>query len=345
MTAREFTMPARTSSQALRADLREFSNGLAARLPGSWNAVVVEDFHDHPLRKDVLGRLWEDGHVAWAVGDFVHERAALLAGPGETILLAVRRPLRPGQFLIAPLAPLGVAASGRHAFAPAGIAVPADPARAAAAVQQRLLRGPDGLTAVSGLAAPAVLASRGTVPEQRLAADQSLRHTVGFAATAAPAKDQDPHTPAQSSPDAAGLFVVVQDGTLHFTVPARDLDDAYARISDLESTQAAVEVTLGDGVRLTHITYGTVDATDIIPVGRGTTPAPALAHVSPVADSTSRPHHTSGAEAADDTSRLAAANYRSPTAGRTNPAGEPRDSPAPGPEPVSAPRAEPRRHR
>jgi hypothetical protein len=334
-------MPARTSRQALRADLREFSSGLAARLPGSWNAVVVEDFHDHPLRKDVLGWLWDDGHVAWAVGEFVHERAALLAGPGETILLAVRRPLRPGQFLIAPLAPPGVAASGHRAFTTAGIAVPADPARAAAAVQRRLLRGPDGLTAVSGLAAPAVLASRGTVPEQRLAADQPLHHAAGFATTAAPTKDRDPHTPARSSPDAAGLFVVVQDGTLHFTVPARDLDDAYARISDLESTQAAVEVTLGDGVRLTHITYGTVDATDIIPVDRGTTPAPGGRGV----DSTSWPHHTASAEATDDTSRVAAANYRSPTAGRTGPAGEPRDSPVPRPEPVSAPRAEPRRHR
>ncbi|MEC3996137.1 hypothetical protein VSR01_22520 [Actinacidiphila sp. DG2A-62] len=336
-------MPARTSSPALRADLREFSNGLAARLPGSWNAVVVEDFHDHPLRKDVLGRLWDDGHVAWAVGDFVHERAALLAGPGETILLAVRRPLRPGQFLIAPLAPPGAAASGRHAFAPAGIAVPADPARAAAAVQQRLLlNGPDGPTAVSDLAQPVVLATPGTVPEQRSAADQPLRQTVGFTATPASTKDPDPRTPAQSSPDAAGLFVVVQDGTLHFTVPARNLDDAYARISDLESTQAAVEVALGDGVQLTHITYGTVDATDIIPpVDRGTTPAPG----SPVAGLLSRPHHTSGAEAAGDTSRVAAANCRSPTAGRTGPAGEPRDSPAPRPEPVSAPRAEPRRHR
>ncbi|MCA1223236.1 hypothetical protein [Streptomyces sp. 8L] len=60
-------------------------------------------------------------------------------------------------------------------------------------------------------------------------------------------------------------FAVAQDGTLHFTVRARDLDHAYERITSLEASEAVADVALGDGVQLTHITYGDVDSSDIRP--------------------------------------------------------------------------------
>ncbi|MGW3009612.1 hypothetical protein ACWC9R_12350 [Streptomyces sp. NPDC001219] len=70
-------------------------------------------------------------------------------------------------------------------------------------------------------------------------------------------------------------FAVAQDGTLHFTVRARDLDHAYERIAHLEASEAGAEVLLGDGVQLTHITYGDVDDSDISPAD-AETEGPAL---------------------------------------------------------------------
>ncbi|MFH9071440.1 hypothetical protein [Streptomyces alboflavus] len=60
-------------------------------------------------------------------------------------------------------------------------------------------------------------------------------------------------------------FTVAQDGTLHFTVRARDLDHAHERIAGLEASEAGAEVPLGDGVQLTHVTYGAVADSDISP--------------------------------------------------------------------------------
>ncbi|WP_166520574.1 hypothetical protein [Streptomyces leeuwenhoekii] len=65
-------------------------------------------------------------------------------------------------------------------------------------------------------------------------------------------------------------FTVTQDGTLHFTLHARDLDHAHAQIADLECTEAAADVTLADGVHLTHITHGTVHDYSIEPADDAT---------------------------------------------------------------------------
>ncbi|MFE5647520.1 hypothetical protein ACFQ8Q_00155 [Streptomyces cyaneofuscatus] len=64
-------------------------------------------------------------------------------------------------------------------------------------------------------------------------------------------------------------FEVTQDATVSFTLQARDLADAHARVADLESTEAAIDTALDGGTRLTHITYGSVHDTDIT-VGRNT---------------------------------------------------------------------------
>ncbi|MEU0844013.1 hypothetical protein ABZ370_31680 [Streptomyces sp. NPDC005962] len=75
--------------------------------------------------------------------------------------------------------------------------------------------------------------------------------------TAPPPRTSEPLSP----------FDVAQDGTLHFTLRARDLDDAHARVAALESAQASADIELGDEIRLTHITYGTVHDSDISAAG------------------------------------------------------------------------------
>ncbi|MGW4197081.1 hypothetical protein [Streptomyces sp. NPDC005004] len=65
------------------------------------------------------------------------------------------------------------------------------------------------------------------------------------------------------SPETLHTFEVAQDGTLHFTLLARDLAHAHARVADLESCENVADIPLGDGVRLTHVTHGSVQDTDI----------------------------------------------------------------------------------
>jgi hypothetical protein len=73
------------------------------------------------------------------VQNFPHREAALLIGPDHDRLMVLARPLRPGRFLVAALAPPGVSGALHLHHAPHGIAVPGDPARAAAAIERRLL--------------------------------------------------------------------------------------------------------------------------------------------------------------------------------------------------------------
>lgn len=75
-------------------------------------------------------------------------------------------------------------------------------------------------------------------------------------------------------------FDITQDGTLSFTLQARDLADAHARVADLESTEATADTVLAGGVHLTHITYGSVHDSDVT-VGRNT--APRLSTAAPAA--------------------------------------------------------------
>jgi hypothetical protein len=92
-------------------------------------------------------------------------------------------------------------------------------------------------------------------------------HGPPWPTTPPPAFEGKSALTAAQRPDPATVFRVAQDGTLHFTVRARNVDDAWAQVSDFEATEARVETLLDDGVHLTHITYGKVWDTDITDAG------------------------------------------------------------------------------
>ncbi|MFC9582046.1 hypothetical protein ACFVJ8_04240 [Streptomyces yangpuensis] len=121
-----------------RADLSLFASALAARLPGQWTS----NYRLHLTFEDQCGtidRLWDRGHVEYIVSQYVLGHEAVLHGPDGQHLYVADRPLRPRQFVVAPLGP----DVEPHHFVgieePDGIAVPNDPVRAAAHIARRLL--------------------------------------------------------------------------------------------------------------------------------------------------------------------------------------------------------------
>ncbi|WP_329309207.1 hypothetical protein [Streptomyces microflavus] len=119
--------------------LDAFAVELAARLPGDWTS----EYHHHNSYSDqfpVAERLWDAGHVNWAVSEYVLGHDAVLTGPAGQELYIVERPHHRGQFLVAALAPPGFKP---HHFKgvpePNGIVVLGEPARAAVAITHRLL--------------------------------------------------------------------------------------------------------------------------------------------------------------------------------------------------------------
>ncbi|MET9556824.1 hypothetical protein [Streptomyces sp. NPDC006645] len=119
-------------------DLSGFATALAARLPGTW----TNHYHQHTAYREqfALGnRVWDLGHVHWAVSEFVLRHDAQLNGSHGQRLYVVERPLRTDQFLVTPLQPRIEFHHFHGVDEPNGIAVPGDPARAAAAVTRRLL--------------------------------------------------------------------------------------------------------------------------------------------------------------------------------------------------------------
>ncbi|QNA72107.1 hypothetical protein C8250_009485 [Streptomyces sp. So13.3] len=124
-----------------RTDLSTFANGLAARLPGAWTS----DYQRHATYADQFSRteqLWDLGHVQHIVSQYVLTHDAVLHGPDGQRLYVVDRPHYPHQFVVAPLAPDDDETQPHHfegVAEPNGIAVPNDPARAAAGVDRRVL--------------------------------------------------------------------------------------------------------------------------------------------------------------------------------------------------------------
>ncbi|MGW1015466.1 hypothetical protein [Streptomyces niveus] len=119
-------------------DLPGFAAALAVRLPGTWTS----HYHQHATYRDqfALGnRVWDLGHVHWAVTQFVLRHDAELNGSHGQRLYIIERPLKRGQFLVAPVQPRNQLRHFDDVDEPNGIAVPGDPARAAAAVTRRLL--------------------------------------------------------------------------------------------------------------------------------------------------------------------------------------------------------------
>ncbi|MFF2657350.1 hypothetical protein ACFVUH_08285 [Kitasatospora sp. NPDC058032] len=130
------TSPTTTAHQGLAA----FTEALAARLPGRWTPSTTT-LTTSAARNAVHDRLWDLAHASWALQTFVYERGGLLRGPGGRELFVLPRPHpHTGQYIAAPLLPEVLGSAYDHqALAPHGIAVGADPARAAAAVTDRLL--------------------------------------------------------------------------------------------------------------------------------------------------------------------------------------------------------------
>ncbi|GCD41856.1 hypothetical protein [Streptomyces paromomycinus] len=121
-------------------DLATFACHLAHHLPGNWHygyrrhAAYYEQFcHGQ--------QVWGGGPALKAIHEFVLEHEVVMDGPGGQRLYIIDRPLRRDQFLVAPLAPaVGFDTDPfDEVDEPSGIAVPADGARAAAAVARRLL--------------------------------------------------------------------------------------------------------------------------------------------------------------------------------------------------------------
>lgn len=124
-----------------RTDLSAFAAGLADRLPGTWTS----EYQRHAQYKDQFPRteqLWDNGHVHYIVSQYVLTHDAVLHGPAAQRLYVTDRPRYARQFVVAPLAPGGPNIKPHHLDAveePNGIAVPKDPARAAARVARRVL--------------------------------------------------------------------------------------------------------------------------------------------------------------------------------------------------------------
>ncbi|MEV0265729.1 hypothetical protein AB0I49_30935 [Streptomyces sp. NPDC050617] len=124
-----------------RTDLSAFAAGLAARLPGPWTST----YQRHAAYRDQFpqaGQLWDAGLVDHVVSTYVLTHDAVLHGPEHQRLYVTDRPRYPHQFVVAPLHPDGDGIRPHHfegVAEPDGIAVPDDPARAAAHITRRLL--------------------------------------------------------------------------------------------------------------------------------------------------------------------------------------------------------------
>ncbi|KPC62653.1 hypothetical protein [Streptomyces chattanoogensis] len=124
-----------------RTDLPSFAAALGDRLPGTWTS----EYHRHAAYEDqfpLAEQVWDLAHVDWAVSEFVLQHDAVLIGPDEQRLYVIDRPLHRDQFLVAPLEPDDDQVKSHHFVGvsePNGIAVPADPVRAAMRVARRLL--------------------------------------------------------------------------------------------------------------------------------------------------------------------------------------------------------------
>ncbi|MFJ4676900.1 hypothetical protein [Kitasatospora sp. NPDC088783] len=117
-----------------------FSEGLAARLPGTW-AAGTTDISTGTTRSDLHEQLWDHAVADWILGAFAYQRAGIVTDGGLRALLVLPRPHpHTGQYAIAPLLPefLG-SANDFEDLSPHGITAGADPARAASAVRIRLL--------------------------------------------------------------------------------------------------------------------------------------------------------------------------------------------------------------
>ncbi|MGW0137542.1 hypothetical protein [Streptomyces calvus] len=114
-----------------------FAAALAERLPGRWQAgppvnLAAQDAGNH--------RIWHSGPLAYTAFNATNLHRYVLTSPHGLQLYVLPRPRRSDQFLVLPMLPAGCDKQHvRGLTSPRGIAVPAEPVRAAAAVRRRML--------------------------------------------------------------------------------------------------------------------------------------------------------------------------------------------------------------
>ncbi|MBC2901144.1 hypothetical protein [Streptomyces cupreus] len=114
-----------------------FAASLAEHLPGRWQAgeptsLVAQEAGSH--------RIWHSGPLAYAAFDAADVQRCVLTSLYGLQLYVLPRPHRAEQFLVLPLLPAGCQQEHvKDLPGPPGIAVSADPVRAAAAVRRRML--------------------------------------------------------------------------------------------------------------------------------------------------------------------------------------------------------------
>jgi hypothetical protein len=119
--------------------MSRFATALASRLPGRWISSDL-DWSDQAERRRVTDFLWDHAAMDHVVFAYHLTRGALLTANDFTQLLVIDRPTRPGQFYVGALTPLGIDITEREVpLTPHGIAVTSHPAKAAHAVNSRLL--------------------------------------------------------------------------------------------------------------------------------------------------------------------------------------------------------------
>ncbi|WP_405421521.1 hypothetical protein [Streptomyces erythrochromogenes] len=121
-----------------RTDLAAFAEGLAARLPDSWTSTYTRHaaYHDQIATTNTV---WDMGAVGYAASNFVLGHQAVLARADGARLLLFDRPRYRHQFMLGALEPDAPDDAFHQVPEPNGIAIPADPARAAAQAARRLL--------------------------------------------------------------------------------------------------------------------------------------------------------------------------------------------------------------
>ncbi|WP_327255381.1 hypothetical protein [Streptomyces sp. NBC_01244] len=122
-----------------RTDLGAFARALAARLPGDTWTTTYARHGEYPDQIRTTKELWDIGAVGYAATNFVLGHEAVLARGDGARLLIFDRPLRRRQFMVGALQPDAHDDAFHLVAEPNGLAIPADPARAAAQIARRLL--------------------------------------------------------------------------------------------------------------------------------------------------------------------------------------------------------------
>ncbi|MDX2821026.1 hypothetical protein PV416_07965 [Streptomyces ipomoeae] len=117
--------------------LTGFAAALGEHLPGRWQAgeptsLLAQEAGSH--------RIWHSGPLAYAAFDAANVQRCVLTSPYGLQLYVLPRPHRADQLLVLPMLPAGCQQEHVKGLPhPHGIAVPANPVRAAAAVRRRML--------------------------------------------------------------------------------------------------------------------------------------------------------------------------------------------------------------